>query len=236
MAVIARPDDLDLSVTELPFNYDARLPLKTLRVGYLEDAFADQDRLPEWMANDVRTLEAVRSLGVELVPLKVPVFPTEVLNISVEAAVFFDELLRSGQYRKLTAATKADRFRVSRFVPAVEYLQSQRLRSRMMQQLAAATASVDVYLAPSTGGNPRPPGTDNAARPQNRTQQHFQMANLACYPGLALPNGFTAAGPPTSITFMARPYGEAALLAVARAYQDATEFNRAQPALREQVS
>jgi Asp-tRNA(Asn)/Glu-tRNA(Gln) amidotransferase A subunit family amidase len=236
MAAIARPDDLDLSVTELPFNYDSRLPLKSLRVGYLADAFADKDRLPEWISNDSRSLAAIRGLGIELVPLAVPEFPVEVLNINVEAAVFFDALLRSGQYRKLTATTKADRFRVSRFVPAVEYLQSQRLRSRMMQQLAAATAAVDVYLAPSTGGNPRPPGTDNSTRPQNHTQQHFQMANLAGYPAIALPNGFASSGSPTSITFMARPYGEAALLAVARAYQDATDFNRLRPALREPAS
>jgi Asp-tRNA(Asn)/Glu-tRNA(Gln) amidotransferase A subunit family amidase len=236
LAAIARPDDLDLSVSELPFNYDARLPLKSLRVGYLVDAFADADRLPEWIANDTRSLATLRGLGIELVPLAVPDFPAEVLNISVEAAVFFDELLRSGQYRRLTAASKADRFRISRFVPAVEYLQSQRLRSRMMQQLAAATAAVDVYLAPSTGGNPRPPGGDNAPRTQNRTQQHFQMANLACYPGLALPNGFAASGSPTSITFMARPFGEGALLAVAKAYQDATDFNRRKPPLKETAS
>ena len=44
---------------------------------------------------------------------------------------------------------KADRFRVSRMVPAVEYLQSQRLRSQMMMALAKATEGVDVYLAPS---------------------------------------------------------------------------------------
>jgi Asp-tRNA(Asn)/Glu-tRNA(Gln) amidotransferase A subunit family amidase len=231
MSVISQPDDLDLSVSELPFNYDASQPLGALRVGYVADAFADADRLPEWMANDRRTLETLRTMGVELVPLAVPEFPVEVLSISVEAAVFFDELLRSGQYRKLTALTKADRFRVSRFVPAVEYLQSQRLRSRMMQRLYESTAAIDVFLTPSTGGNPRLPGGDSAPRSQNRTQQHYQMANLACYPAIALPNGFTAQGAPTSITFMARPFGEAALLTAAKAYQDATGFNRARPPL-----
>ena len=233
MSVIARPDDLDLSVSELPFNYDATRPLGSLKIGYLADAFDDADRLPEWIANDQRTCAKLRELGVNLVPLKVPEFPHETIAVSVEAAVFFDELLRSGRYRQLTQQSKADRYRVSRLVPAVEYLQSQRLRSRMMQALAAATASVDVYLAPSTGGNPRAPGGDTRSGPQNRTQLHFQMANLACYPGIALPNGFTAQGTPTSITFMARPFGEAFALSAARAYQQATDFHLRQPTLKE---
>lgn len=61
--------------------------------------------------------------------------------------------------------------------------------------------------------------------------EQTQMANLACYPGLALPNGFAANGAPTSINFMARPFGEAALLALAKAYQDSTGFNLKHPPL-----
>ncbi len=55
MSVIAKPDDLDLSVAGLPFNYDARRSWKSLRIGYFADAFDDADRLPEWRANDART-------------------------------------------------------------------------------------------------------------------------------------------------------------------------------------
>jgi Asp-tRNA(Asn)/Glu-tRNA(Gln) amidotransferase A subunit family amidase len=46
-----------------------------------------------------------------------------------------------------------------------------------------------------------------------------------------LPNGFTAQGTPTSINFMARPFGEAELMKVAKVYQDATDFNLRQPTL-----
>ncbi len=67
------------------------------------------------------------------------------------------------------------------------------------------------------------------SRRPGASQRHSQMANLACYPGLALPNGFAASGAPTSVLFMAQPYGEAKLLAVAKAYQDATGFHLAQP-------
>jgi Asp-tRNA(Asn)/Glu-tRNA(Gln) amidotransferase A subunit family amidase len=118
-------------------------------------------------------------------------------------------------------------------IPAVDYLQSQRLRAVMMKQLADATASVDVYLAPSTNGNLRlPEGVRPAVTtPPNFSQRHSQMANLACYPGLAVPNGFANTGAPTSILFMAQPYNEGKLLALAKAYQDATDFNLKQPPL-----
>ena len=56
------------------------------------------------------------------------------------------------------------------------------------------------------------------------------MANLACYPALNVPNGFTAAGAPTNVTFFARPFGETELLALAKAYQDAAGFHLHKPA------
>jgi Asp-tRNA(Asn)/Glu-tRNA(Gln) amidotransferase A subunit family amidase len=187
---------------------------------------------------------------LNLIPLRVPDFPIDILSLTVEAAVFFDELTRSGRDKLLTAKAKGDRFRSARLIPAVEYLQSQRLRSIMMQELADATAGVDAYLAPSTNGNPRAGGADGPpptgapatpAPPPNFTQKHYQMANLACYPAVALPNGFTPkgtgaagavtspAGTPTSIIFMGRPFGELDVMTLAKAYQDATGFNTQHP-------
>ena len=57
------------------------------------------------------------------------------------------------------------------------------------------------------------------------------MANLAGYPALNVVNGFTEAGTPTSITFYARPFGEAELLAFGKAYQDAAGFHLKHPPL-----
>jgi Asp-tRNA(Asn)/Glu-tRNA(Gln) amidotransferase A subunit family amidase len=57
------------------------------------------------------------------------------------------------------------------------------------------------------------------------------MANIACYPALAVPNGFAESGSPGSITFHARPFGEAELLAVGKAYQDASGFHSKHPTL-----
>ena len=75
MSVIARPDGKDLSVSDIPFNWDGRRDYRTLRVGYLADAFTDKDRNAEWIRNDQASLEQLRSMGVKLVKLFTRRFP-----------------------------------------------------------------------------------------------------------------------------------------------------------------
>ena len=72
-----------------------------------------------------------------------------------------------------------------------------------------------------------PPG--EPPRPQTPTQRHFTMANLACYPAVNVPNGFTGSGSPTNAVFYARPFGEMEALALAKAYQDAAGFHLKRP-------
>ncbi len=72
---------------------------------------------------------------------------------------------------------------------------------------------VDVYVSPTFGGD------------------NLLLTNLTGHPQVVLPNGFRADGTPTSITFTGRLFGEAELLAVAKAYQDATGFHLRRPAV-----
>ena len=250
MSVIARPDHRDMSVSDIPFNWNAHLDLRKLRVGYLEGAF-DETRDPVAKKNDEKAMAQVEALGVKLVPVKVPEWNVDVSSIGVESAVFFDDLIRSDGDKRMTNPGRASGFRSSRLVPAVEYLQGQRARTMMMMKLAEATSAVDVYLVPANaGGGPpagrgrgaaaapaTPPPTDGARGRGGNGQRrsilgrHFNMANLACYPALNVVNGFTDAGEPTNITFYARPFGEAELLALGKAYQDASGFHLKHPAL-----
>ena len=249
MQAMAKPDGRDLSVMDIPFNWNANLDVKKLRVGYLKDAFEEtKGRTPEAVKNEQETLAKLSALGHTLIPLTAPddrFGDTMALGETrVEAAAFFDDLIRSGRNKFLTTKTRTVQFGAARFIPGVEFLQSQRVRAMMMQALADATAGVDVYLAPANGGGGggAAGGRGGAAagagaggpppdQPRTATARHFQMANLACYPALALPNGFAADGTPTSVTFMARPFGEAELLAVAKNYQDATDFHLKHPVL-----
>ena len=254
MQAIAKPDGRDMSVSDIPFNWNAQLDIRKLRVGIIKESFDDITN-PVVKANAQKLLDTLKSLGVStFTPLTVPTFQTNVGGLGVESAVFFDQMARLG---KMNEARRGGR-QTARLIPAVEYLQSQRVRMMMMTELANVTADFDVYVvaanASAGGGGGRGRGTDPAAaetgaptgerggegrgrgrgtgeppRPQGPAQRHFTMANLAGYPAINIPNGFTDAGTPTNVTFFARPFGEAELLALAKAYQDAAGFHLMRP-------
>jgi Asp-tRNA(Asn)/Glu-tRNA(Gln) amidotransferase A subunit family amidase len=204
-------DGIDQTLIDAPFNYNPKVDLKKLRIGYLKKLFdADYDN----KANDAATLAKLRELGCELVPVELPDYPVDAIGfiLSAEAAAAFDELTRSGRDDLMVRQTRdawPNVFRASRFIPAVEYIQANRLRYLIIRDMQKL--DVDVYLSPSFGGS------------------NLLLTNLTGHPCVVLPNGFDAKGCPTSITFMGRLFGEAKLLAVAKAYQDATDFHLKHP-------
>src|SRR5207247_11411899 len=103
----------------------------------------------------------------------------------------------------------------------------------------AAVASAVAACNNAGGGGGRgadPPTTAGAAAPaeppppRTPAQRHSTMANLACYPAINVPNGFSDTGSPTNVTFFARPFGEMEVIALAKAYQDAAGFHLKKPA------
>jgi Asp-tRNA(Asn)/Glu-tRNA(Gln) amidotransferase A subunit family amidase len=232
MSAIAKPDGRDLSVSEIPFNWNVQTDLRKLRIGYLKDAF-EEPRDAVAKANEEKALAQIRALGINLIEVKTPEWSLDVSPYSVESAAFFDELIRTGGDKKMTTPTRAAGWKSARVIPAVEFVQLQRARMMMMMKLAEATSGVDVYLAPGMGVGGAAGGGRGAGPAARRPAgiRHFTMANQACYPALNVPNGFAANGSPTAITFMARPFGEPELLAVAKAYQDAAGFHLRRPDL-----
>jgi Asp-tRNA(Asn)/Glu-tRNA(Gln) amidotransferase A subunit family amidase len=245
---IARTDDQDLSVIDLPFNWDADLDVRKLRVGYLAPAFQEPSRNADWKRNDAQVLDVLKSLGVAAEAFELPSMPTGVTGgiLGAESGASFDEFIRSGRDRDLTNKARGNGMRQSRVVPAVEYLQTQRVRAMIMRQFAAAVSKYDVYIAPyidmraggagGAGGSGRAGGAGAAAAPPptprpSAIRDHFQVANLCGYPAVSVPNGFTAEGRPTSITFLGRLYAEAEMLALARAYQERAGFHLKHPRL-----
>ncbi|CAG0934466.1 amidase [Thermoflexales bacterium] len=210
-------DGRDLSVTAYPFNYDVRLDVKQLRVGYVKSAF---EKRRENKANDDETLRVLKSLGINLIPIELPRFPYNAMTIILfaEAAAAFDELTRSHRDDLLARQVKdawPNVFRHSRLIPAVEYIQANRIRSLAMQAMHAAlhAAQIDVYVVPSFD------------------EADLTRTNLTGHPAVVVPNGVTRKGHSSSITFTGKLYGEAAALLVAKAYQDATNFHARKPEL-----
>jgi Asp-tRNA(Asn)/Glu-tRNA(Gln) amidotransferase A subunit family amidase len=242
---IAKADEQDRSVIDLPFNWDAALDVGKLRVGYLARGFEDAGRNDVLTHNDRQVLETLQAIGIKAEAFELPPMPTNVTGgiLGAESGASFDEFLRSGRDKDLTNAGRANGFRSSRLVPAVEYLQAQRVRALVMQQFAAAVSKFDVYVAPyldmragggGRGGRGRgdaAPATPPPAPPPNAIRDHFGVANLCGYPAVSVPNGFTNDGKPTSITFMGRLYNEAEMLAVARAYQERAGWHLKHPTL-----
>ena len=211
------PDGKDLTVFDLPFNWDPSLDLKDIRIGYLKKAFERDYRNKK---NDEAVLEVLRSLGAELVPFDLPDLPVRALSfiLNAEAAAAFDELTRNNRDDLLVRQTKGawpNSFRQARLIPAVEYIQANRIRTLLMQEMTQKMKGIDIYIAPSFGGS------------------NLLLTNLTGHPAVVVPSGFNEKGSPTSISFIGNLFEEAKTLRVAKAYQDATGFHLKHPKLEE---
>src|SRR5207248_2147670 len=154
MQAVARPDGRDMSVSDIPFNWNAQLDVKKLKVGIIKESFDDiTDATVKQHAE--RSLDTLRGIGVStFIPIAVPEFTTSASAINVESVVFFDEHARAGRMKEARNGGRPN----GRLIPAVEYLRGQRVRMMMMQKLAEATAHVDVYVVaanPIGGGGGR---------------------------------------------------------------------------------
>ncbi|MBS1842162.1 MAG: amidase [Acidobacteria bacterium] len=182
------------------------------------------------------TLAKLQEMGVKPLPVEMPKFPAGAVEImlTAESAAAFDELTRTGRDKLLTSQKDYDwpnTFRSARFIPAVEYIQAARARTLLMEAMAKMFEDFDVIVTPSGG-------------PQ------LTITNLTGHPAVILPNGMrgedapkpqsedpgdfmNSGGPrtPVSLTFLGKLYGEAELLAFAKAYQDATGFHLMHPDL-----
>ncbi len=208
------PDGEDLSVQNHPFNFDSNRDVTQLRVGYLKDDFSSKG--DKNYKNDMATLDVLRKMGVKLVPIELPKFNAEPLLIilDAESAAAFDELTRSQRDTLMVRQSKyswPNLFRSARFIPAVEYIQANRARAVLMQKMDSLMKKVDVYISPTFAG------------------QNLVVTNLTGNPCLVLPNGFKENGDPTSITFMGGLYQEGKVLELAKAYQQATQFEEKHP-------
>ena len=205
MQAIAKPDGRDMSVSDMPFNWNAQLDIKKLRVGYIKDSFDEMTNATA-KANAEKVLETLQSLGVtNFIPVTVPEWrPTSAASASSDGV-----LRRARARRPHEGGTRRRRQRPAGAggrVPAAAARahddddragRGDRPRRRLHRRVEHSG-----WVGPGgTGRRPRRrrrAAATSRERPQTPTQRHSTMANLACYPAINMPNGFGETGSPTN--------------------------------------
>jgi len=211
--IINGQDGVDQTLYDVPFNYQTEIDFRKLKIGYLKSDF---DKQYDFHTQDSVTLEKLKELGAELIPIELPALPVNDLSLilSAEAGAAFDELTRSNRDTLLVRQIKdawPNTIRASRFIPAVEYINANRIRYLLIQQMEKLMSEIDLYVAPSWEGD------------------NLFLTNLTGHPCIVLPNGFSEDETPTSISLIGRLFDEGRLIAFAKKYQDATNFHKKHP-------
>jgi len=171
LQAISGPDAGDLSSVPSTLDFDARASVKGLRVGYF----------PDWQreATDVdrHALQQLGPLGLEPVEVELPDWPYDSLNaiLFAEAGAAFEELTLSGkldQLRMQTPDAWPNTFRQARFVSAVDFVQADRFRRAVAQEMEKLFSKVDVLLVPSL------------------RDEMLTIGNFTGYPSLTMRAGF----------------------------------------------
>ena len=228
LGAIYGPDGKDNSVISADYRWDATVSPKTLRVGYVKTAFdlpqldpKDEKRTVHASKKfDDAALVALRAIGVNLIPVEIPPLNYDAMRLvlTAEAAAAFDDLTRSNRDKELVQQGKGDwanTFRSARFIPAVDYVNANRVRSIAIEQWDRLMKTVDVIVTPTSASG----------------LSQLVATNLTGHPAVILPNGFRDDGTPVSLTFLGGLFEEGKLLAVAHAYQQATGFHLKHPVL-----
>ncbi|MBL9129474.1 MAG: amidase [Verrucomicrobiales bacterium] len=208
-------DPGDPSAVEVPFEVPINRPPGSWRIGFLED---DLDRDTANRAQHAAALDRLRELGMKLRPVRLPEMPGAPLRLilDAEASASFDELTRNDQDATLVqqaAHSWPNQFRIARLIPAVEYLRAQRLRRRLIDAMHLLFRDIDVLIAPPWQG------------------QALLFGNMTGHPCVVVPTGDRLGASQASLCFLAGLYREGDAVAVAAAYQGATDFHRRRPDL-----
>jgi Asp-tRNA(Asn)/Glu-tRNA(Gln) amidotransferase A subunit family amidase len=207
-------DQSDASSIQFAFNYTGSTNMKQLKIAYVKNYI---DTLSSGSA-EKQTLVRLKEMGAHLIPISFPdsLHGDEILSliIGAESAAAFDLLTRSSKDDEMVQQARdrwPNTFRTARFIPAVEYINACRVRYQIMKKMDPLLDGYDIIIAPPETGD------------------QLAITNLTGNPSITIPNGLLPNGMPTSITFIGKHFGEATLLAFAKAYQQQTGFHLKHP-------
>jgi len=214
---IQGPDPKDPTLYDVPFCYDDKLDLASLKVGYLENLF-DKDT-SQAMEVIKLAVDSLKALGLNFIADSLPhQFPFAAFDVILraEAGTFFDVLVRSGHTDIMVEQgprSRANSLRQARFIPAVEYIQANRHRKVLIEEMHKFISKYDVIVTPTFGG------------------RQLLITNLTGHPVVTFPVGLDEEGHPTSLSILGGLFDEAKILKVAKAFQEATAYDEMHPPL-----
>ncbi len=214
---IAGPDARDRAVPDdRPIAWDATRGRYPKRVGYVP-ALLEAETGVDGRANNDRALAAIKQLGCTLVPLEA--FPTGDLSYFIEyteRSAAFDSLIAGGLDKGVSPRT-GRYLRAGQLVTAVDYLQANRRRGWIMQEVARIMRDVDLVMF-------------TTLTLDSRTSLNPVMS-LTGHPSVAVANGFAPNGSPAGVMFSGHLYREGELMAFAKAFQDQNRQYEKRPPL-----
>lgn len=233
LEAIAGSDPDDPASAEAPFAYEpGDSSLRGLTVGWLQEDFKKNGE-PEVEPLYHAALDVLRRLGTTVREVKLPKFPYSTVAeiiISAEGAAAFEPLLRSDRVQELVDARQRKNLADGLKVTAADYIKAMQIRRSMQEALEKLYTEVDVLVAPSLlfVANPMDADLDTVFRGSSGLGA---AGNLAGLPGLSVPMGFGKGNLPVGLSLVGRPFDEATVLRVGRAYQEATDWHKRRPPL-----
>ena len=231
LSAIAGPDPLDASSVSKALSYPTKQE-KRYRIGVIKGSASSAQA--EVKKNFEASLQVLAKFGDIVEDVEFPKFPYgPVVSTIVEAegASAFRDLLESGRAAQLRAASDRVGGYAGMVVSAVDYLQAMRIRPFIQRALGDLYAKYDALVAPSraTVAIPIDKDFDKAYPGIRGGPAVIPAGNLAGQPAISVPNGFGAHELPTGIQFTGRAWSESMLVAIAHAYQQATDWHRKRP-------
>jgi Asp-tRNA(Asn)/Glu-tRNA(Gln) amidotransferase A subunit family amidase len=219
------PDGIDDAVADVPFSWNGSRSVTGMRIGYIEREFAAAP--PAQKALFDAAFDIYRKAGATLVPIAMPDLPSNALYaiLNAEAGAMFDELVRTGAINEMAdkgVNGRANQLRASRFIPAVDYIRAQRVRTTLLKEMNALFAGAAASSAVA-------PDADNIqAFLAPATSDSVTTCNLTGHPAITVPAGFVD-GLPIGLMVTGPLYKEERVLQVAAAFEAASAWHTKHP-------
>lgn len=209
LAVLAGADPGDGAAVDRPLSAFDSKNLSKLKVGML----ADESPLDEEDSSFQSWLPLLKEMGLEPEEALKISQPTEasLMGLSIEAAAAFEEITRSGVVNQVDRSLWPTIFRGQRYASAVDYVQSLRERTFVMERFEKELGDFDIIVTSDRGS-------------------HLLLTtNLTGHPQLYIPTGVDDKGRPRGISLIGRLYEEGKLCAFGQAIQEKVMFHKQRP-------